>query len=103
MIICMAAATVGLLFFLFLFLSADENIMGAIITCRKETETENIKKTQIELDLIVDYMKRTKDLKDKERVNRARDEKESGTGSEKAGASGKREGRHGGHYSHCGL
>lgn len=77
MIICMAAATVGLLFFLFLFLSADENIMGAIITCRKETETENIKKTQIELDLIVDYMKRTKDLKDKERVNRARELKKN--------------------------
>lgn len=77
MIICMALATIGFLFFVFLFLSADENIIGAILTCRKETEIENRKKTQIELDLIVDYMKRTKDLKDKKRVKQARELKEN--------------------------
>lgn len=72
MIICMALATIGFLFFVFLFLSADENIIGAILTCRKETELDNKKKAQIELDLIVDHMKRTKDLKDKKRVKQAR-------------------------------
>lgn len=77
MIICMALATVGFLFFVFLFLSADENIMGAIIICRRETELENIKKSQIELDLIVDHMKRTGDLKDKQRVKRARELKKN--------------------------
>jgi len=73
----MALATACFIFFAFLFLSADENITGAIITCRKETETENIKKTQIELDLIVDYIRRTKDLKDKQRVKRARELKKN--------------------------
>ncbi len=73
MIICMILATAGFAFFAFLFLSAGSNVTGAILTCRKETEIENIKKTQIELNLIVDYMKRTRDLKDKERVKRARE------------------------------
>lgn len=77
MILCMALATAGFLFFAFLFLSADENIMGAVITCRKETELENGKRAKIELDLIVDYMKRTRDLKDKARVNRARELKKN--------------------------
>ena len=77
MIICMVLATVGFIFFAFLFLSADENIIGAIISCRRETDIENIKKTQIELNLIVDYMKRTKDLKDKVRVKRARELKKN--------------------------
>ena len=77
MIICMALATIGFLFFAFLFLSAGENITGSILTCRRETEMENIKKTRIEMDLIVDYMKRTKDLKDKKRVKRARELKKN--------------------------
>ncbi|MCM1240860.1 MAG: type II secretion system F family protein [Lachnospiraceae bacterium] len=51
--------------------------MGAMITCRKETELENVKKTQIELDFIVDYMKRTGNLKDKQRVKRARELKKN--------------------------
>lgn len=73
MIPCMLTATIGFLFFVFLFMTADDNIMGAMMTCRKETEIESIKKSRLELDLIVDYMKRTKDLKDKKRVKRARE------------------------------
>ena len=77
MIPCMLIATIGFLFFVFLFMTADDGIMAAMVVCRKETEIEIIKKSQLELDLIVEYMKRTKDLKDKERVKHARELKNS--------------------------
>ncbi len=59
MIICMAAATIGFAVFAYLFLTADENIFGAMVTCRKETEAEQIKKTQLELERLTAKMKKS--------------------------------------------
>ena len=65
MIVCMILATIVFVFFLFLFMTADENITGALLTACRETELENIKKGQIALNLLVEDMKKVKDLKDK--------------------------------------
>lgn len=65
MIVCMTLATAIFVFFVFLFMTADENITGALLTACKETELENIKKSRIALELIVEDMKKTGDLKDK--------------------------------------
>ena len=72
MIICMILATAVFVFFLFLFMTADENITGALLTACRETELEHIKKGQIALNMIVEDMKKTKDLKDKARKREAK-------------------------------
>lgn len=68
LILSMAAATVFFLIFAFLFLSADDNLVKAILVCLKETEAENIKNYQAELKLLVENMKRTGDLDDKKKI-----------------------------------
>ena len=59
MIICMAAASLFFLVFAWLFMTADENILGALIVCCKESQTEIIKKAQIETSLLAGTMKNT--------------------------------------------
>lgn len=72
MIICMILATVIFIFFFFLFLTADDNITFALLTACKETELENIKKSQIAMNMLVEDIKKSKDLKDKARKKEAK-------------------------------
>ncbi len=71
-ILCMILGTVCFAFFLFLYMTADDNIVDAMLKCCRETETENIRKFQLELEGIADFMKRTGDLKDKARIRQAK-------------------------------
>ena len=68
MIICMIAATACFLVFCFLFMTANDSILGAMINCMKETQVETIKSTQIEMKLLVEEMQKTNDLTDKQKI-----------------------------------
>lgn len=68
MIICMILASVLFMVFTFLFLTADDNISRAMVACCIETQEENIKKTQLEMNLLVQEMKRSGRLEDKRRI-----------------------------------
>ena len=72
MIICMAAATLCFLFFAYLYLSADQSIVNTMVSCCKETEEENLKKYQLEMSLLIADIKRTKDLKNRNKVKQAK-------------------------------
>lgn len=72
MIICMIIASVCFIVFAFLFLTADKNIVLTMLNCCRETEVENIKKGQIELNLLVENMKRTKDMDNKQKIKQGK-------------------------------
>lgn len=72
MIICMVLASVVFVIFFWLYLSAGDSITEAFLVCCRETELENIKKGQAALNLIVEDLKRTGDLKDKSRKKEAK-------------------------------
>lgn len=65
MIICMLLATLCFALFAFLFLTADKNIVSAMICCCKETEQENVKNCQVELVFLAEQLQKNKDFKDK--------------------------------------
>lgn len=68
MIICMMLATLISLVFVFLFMSAGEVLGDALITCQKETQTEIIKMTGIEMQLLYEEMRRTGDMENKAKI-----------------------------------
>ena len=72
MIICMIIASACFIVFAFLFLTADKNIVLTMLNCCRETEVENIKKGQIELNLLVENMKRTKDMDNKQKIKQGK-------------------------------
>lgn len=72
MIICMIVASVLFVIFAFLFLTADASITAALVTCCIETQNETIKKTQIEMNLLVQEMKRSGMPEDKPRRKKGR-------------------------------
>lgn len=72
MIICMIIASVCFIVFAFLFLTADKNIVLTMLNCCRETEVENIKKGQLELNLLVENMKRTKDMDNKQKIKQGK-------------------------------
>jgi tight adherence protein C len=53
-------------------MSADKNLVGALLVCCQETQIETIKTTQIEMNLLVEEMKKTKDLKDKRKIDKGK-------------------------------
>jgi tight adherence protein C len=65
----MILASILFVIFVFLFLTADENIARALVTSCLETQNENIKKTQIEMNLLVQEIKRSGNLNDKKKIN----------------------------------
>jgi tight adherence protein C len=65
----MILASIMFVIFIFLFLTADENIARALVTSCLETQDENIKKIQIEMNLLVQEMKRNGSLNDKKKIN----------------------------------
>ena len=72
MIVCMILATAIFVFFFLLFFTADEAITGAMLTACRETEEENIKQGKIALNVIVEDIKLTGDLKDAARKREAK-------------------------------
>ena len=52
MFICMILASAFFVIFAFLFLTAGDNLAKALIVCNVEIQTETIKKTQIEMNLL---------------------------------------------------
>ena len=65
MILCMIIASVLFIGFVFLFMTASDGMINAILICCKEIEIENQKNLQAEMKLLVDSMKHEEDLKDK--------------------------------------
>lgn len=72
MIICMILASVVFFIFLVLFLSAGDSLTLAMLTSCRETEIEHRKMQQLEMADIVEHIKRTKDVSDKQQTKRAK-------------------------------
>lgn len=72
MILCMIIATLLFTIFIYLFMSADNNIVATMIISCKESQQEIIKKTQIELNLLVEEMKKTKILDDPQKIKQGK-------------------------------
>ena len=72
MIICMIIASACFIVFAFLFLTAGEQNVRDMLVCCGETEMENIKKGQIELSLLVENMKHTKDMDNKQKIKQGK-------------------------------
>lgn len=72
MIICMSLASALFVVFAYLFLTADESLTGALVVCCMETQTETIKKTHIEMNLLVREMKRSGLLDDKRKMKKGK-------------------------------
>lgn len=58
MFICMILASVFFVIFAFFFLTAGDNLAKALIVCNVEIQTETIKKTQIEMNLLAEQIKK---------------------------------------------
>ena len=72
MILCMIIASVLFVLFTWLFLSAGDNITGALIVCCKEIQVETIRKNQIAMQLLAEEMKRSGTLKDKKKLRQGK-------------------------------
>lgn len=65
MLICMLAGTLILTFFVYLFLTAGEELTAAMLLCCQETQQEEIKKLKIEMNRLVSQLKRNGNIPDK--------------------------------------
>lgn len=72
MLFSITVATIFFIIFAFLFLSASDNMVNAILNCCIETEGENEKKLQSEMELLVENMKHTKDLENKKKLKQGK-------------------------------
>lgn len=72
MIVCMIFASILFVIFVFLFMTANDVIAETMVVCCKETQTEIIKKTQIEMNLLIEGMKKSNMLHDKRKIKQGR-------------------------------
>lgn len=72
MIFCMIMASCLFLVFTYLFLSAKDKVADTLVSCCKETQTETIKKIQIEMKLLFEEIQKTKGLDDKRKVKQGK-------------------------------
>ena len=72
MILCMIIASVLFIGFVFLFMTASDDMIDAMLICCKEIEIENQKNLQAEMKLLVDSMKHEEDLKDKTKIKKGK-------------------------------
>lgn len=72
MVICMLLASILFLAFVYLFLSADNQIVMALMVSCKENQEEIIKNGQIELKLLAEHMQRTQTLDDKKKLKKGK-------------------------------
>lgn len=68
MIICMILASGVFVVFTYLFLTAGDQIAKNMLVCCMETQMENIKKTQLEMKLLVQEMKKSGIQNDKRKI-----------------------------------
>lgn len=59
MFICMILASVFFVIFAFFFLTAGDNLAKTLIVCNVEIQTEIIKRTQIEMNLLAEQIKKS--------------------------------------------
>lgn len=71
MIICMILATLTATLFVYLFVSAGDNLQDVILSTCKENEQENVKRMNNEIMQIVKTVKRTGDIHNKKTVRKA--------------------------------
>lgn len=83
MIACMIIATLLFLVFAYLFLTADENIIKAMISCCMDTEQENIKTCQAEMEFLAKQIQNNKNIKHKKLVAQGKKFKKKKEDSEK--------------------
>ena len=72
MIFCMILASALFIGFVFLFMTASDGMIDAMLICCKEIEIENQKNLQAEMKLLVDSMKHEEDLKDKTKIKKGK-------------------------------
>ena len=72
MILCMIIATITAFIFVYLFLSAGDNLQGVIHACCVENEQENIKRMKNEINQIVKAVKKTGDINNKKTAHKAK-------------------------------
>ncbi len=83
MIICMILATVSFAVFAFLFMTAGDGVVGALATCMKEIEIENLKNYKSQMNLLVEEMKRDNDMKNKKKIKKGKALKKKSDESQK--------------------
>ena len=71
MFICMILASAFFVIFAFLFLTAGDNLAKALIVCNVEIQTETIKRTQIEMNLLAGQIKKS-GQKDKKKLKQGK-------------------------------
>ncbi len=72
MIICMAVASIVFIIFVFLFITASDNMVDAILVCLMETEKEANKELQSEIDLLIKKIKQQEDFDNKENIKKGK-------------------------------
>ena len=71
-IVILLLATCLFIAYAFLVMTAGSNITDAIITCKKEISLENIKTTTIEMNKLVERMKKRDELDDKKSIKKGK-------------------------------
>lgn len=72
MVLCMSIATLLFVVFIFLFMSASNNIVATMINSCKETQQEIIKKSQNDMNILVEEMKKSKILDDAKKIKQGK-------------------------------
>lgn len=72
MIICMILATIGVAVFSYLILTADKNLLQALVVCNIETYTETINITQLEMSRLAGQIQKNKAEPDKQKINQGK-------------------------------
>lgn len=72
MIVCMAVASIVFIIFVFLFITASDNMVDAILVCLMETEKEANKELRSEIDLLIKKIKQQEDFDNKENIKKGK-------------------------------
>ena len=71
-LIIIAIATLSFIVYVFLLITANENITEAILTCKKETAIEEHKNLTAEINILVEKMQRKKEMDDKKSIKKGK-------------------------------
>lgn len=72
MLVCMLVGTVILIVFIYLFLTAGDELISAMLVSCQETQKENIKRVQIEMNKLVEQVKRANGMNEKKTKRKAK-------------------------------
>lgn len=71
LLICMLIGTLLFFLFIYLFLTAGDELTESMLACCRETQNEVIKRTKIEMNRLAAYVKRTGSIQDKKQIRNA--------------------------------